>query len=91
MDIIDETGTFYIDNFEYGFNGCDPGIYWIDKIYNSEGYCNEGPNNYSTYYYYRKDHLGNNREVWRTAFTAFIHSPKTTSVTGKSFKKSKCS
>ena len=71
MDIIDETGTFYIDNFEYGFNGCDPGIYWIDKIYNSEGYCNEGPNNYSTYYYYRKDHLGNNREVWRTAFTAF--------------------
>jgi len=43
MDIIDETGTFYIDNFEYGFNGCDPGIYWIDKIYNSEGYCNEGP------------------------------------------------
>ncbi len=24
MDIIDETGTFYVDNVEYKFNGCDP-------------------------------------------------------------------
>lgn len=66
MDIIDETGTFYVDNKEYSFNGCDPGWYWVDKVYNSEGYTNNlggyyGPN----YQYYRKDHLGNNREVWR--------------------------
>lgn len=66
MDIIDETGTFYVDNKEYSFNGCDPGVYMIHKVYNTEGYANNiqgyyGPN----YQYYRKDHLGNNREVWR--------------------------
>ncbi|MDO9152763.1 MAG: hypothetical protein Q7U47_03485, partial [Paludibacter sp.] len=37
-DIIDETGTFYVDNFEYGFNGCDPGWYWKQRIDNAEGY-----------------------------------------------------
>ena len=62
MDYIGETGTFYIGNVEYGFNGCDPGWYWIDKIYNAEGYV-ENPAN-PQYHYFRKDHLGNNREVW---------------------------
>ena len=41
-------------------------MYRIHKVYNTEGYANNiqgyyGPN----YQYYRKDHLGNNREVWR--------------------------
>ncbi|NMC98799.1 MAG: hypothetical protein GYA62_03640 [Bacteroidales bacterium] len=66
MDIIDETGTFYVENVEYKFNGCDPGIYLLDKVHNPEGYIDNlyvsgGP----TYNYYRRDHLGNNREVWR--------------------------
>ena len=66
MDIIDETGTFYVENVEYKFNGCDPGIYLLDKVHNLEGYIDNlyvsgGP----TYNYYRRDHLGNNREVWR--------------------------
>jgi len=65
MDYIGETGTFYLGNIEYGFNGCDPGWYWIDKIYNPEGYVNDlGIYNGPYYQYYRKDHLGNNREVW---------------------------
>ena len=65
MDIIDETGTFYVDNIEYDFNGCDPGVYMLLNIYDPEGYANQlytsgGPN----YQYYCKDYLGNNREVW---------------------------
>ena len=73
MDIIDETGTFYVDNKEYSFNGCDPGVYMIHKVYNTEGYANNiqgyyGPN----YQYYRKDHLGNNREVWRATTNQYI-------------------
>jgi len=70
MDIIDELGTFYVDNIEYNFNGCDPGVYMLDKVYNSEGYSNRldisgGP----FYQYYHKDHLGNIREVWSPAYT----------------------
>jgi len=64
MDIIDETGTFYVDNFEYKFNGCDPGVYGLDKVYNSEGYT-MNPSN-PMCFYYRKDHLGSIREVWYT-------------------------
>ncbi len=64
MDIIDETGTFYIDNIEYGFNGCDPGVYMLDKVYNTEGYADR-LGTYDLYYNYTgRDHLGNNREVW---------------------------
>jgi len=65
MDFVDETGTFHVDNIEYDFNGCDPGWYLLRNVYNTEGYTNKfnvtgGP----FYQYYRKDHLGNNREVW---------------------------
>ncbi len=66
MDIIDETGTFYVDNVEYKFNGCDPGFYMLDRVHNSEGYVeNLSASSGPTYNYYRRDHLGNNREVWR--------------------------
>jgi RHS repeat-associated protein len=65
MDFVDETGTFHVDNIEYEYNGCDPGWYMLRNVYNTEGYTNRfnvtgGP----FYQYYRKDHLGNNREVW---------------------------
>jgi len=64
-------GTEYLGNFEYGFeNDCGNYGMYLDKIYNSEGYAvglyNNYPNWYSSlnFFYYRKDHLGNNREVW---------------------------
>lgn len=72
-DIIEETGTFYIGNYEYGFNGCDPGWYWKQRINNAEGYIscdNEGK--YDGYLYYRRDHLGNNREVWNANANATV-------------------
>jgi RHS repeat-associated protein len=57
------TGTVNIDNFEYSTSN-DQGDYQIDleKVYNAEGYVQNilAP----VYYYFRKDHLGNNREVW---------------------------
>ena len=58
------TGTDYVENFEYSFsNDQGDSQFDLDKIYNDEGYVS----NLSSpqYYYYRKDHLGNNREVWR--------------------------
>jgi len=64
-------GTEYLDNFEYGFeNDCGNYVMYLDKIYNSEGYAMGLYNNYPYWYsalnynYYRKDHLGNIREVW---------------------------
>ncbi len=40
--------------------------------FNEEGYANgvyQNSNSEPTYSYYRRDHLGNNREVWRAAYT----------------------
>jgi len=61
-DII--SGTEYDGNIEYSFSN-DGGDYQfdLDKIYNDEGYA-ENPAS-PKYYYYRKDHLGDNREVWQ--------------------------
>ena len=60
------TGTDYSGNIEYSFSN-DQGDYQydLDKIYNSEGYVsNLYVSTGSVYNYYRRDHLGNNREVW---------------------------
>ena len=61
--IVDQTGSAYIDNMEYKTtNGSG---YSKVRIYNSEGYATAlGYLNY-----YRKDHLGNNREVWQAGYT----------------------
>ena len=57
------TGTDYVNNFEYSFSN-DGGDYQhdLDKIYNDEGYVQNPAN--PQYYYFRHDHLGDNREVW---------------------------
>ncbi len=50
--------------------------YWEERgimfAFNEEGYANgvyQNSNSEPTYSYYRRDHLGNNREVWRAAYT----------------------
>ena len=59
-DIEEAEGTHYIGNFEYLFD-----IYRQrenitgTRIHNAEGYVSD-----NEYFYYRRDHLGNNREVW---------------------------
>jgi len=56
-------GTHYIGNIEYLFK-IDNGEETIEKtrIHNAEGYFSE-----DEFFYYRKDHLGNNREVWNAS------------------------
>ena len=60
--------TFYVDNKEYysTYPGVTP---TLQKIYNPEGYNTYAISlgGYFTPYYFRKDHLGNNREVWCAA------------------------
>ncbi|NLB81597.1 MAG: hypothetical protein GX800_08330, partial [Clostridiaceae bacterium] len=57
-------GAEYVGNIEYAFeNDCDFQVRSLDKIYNSEGYVVNVTTN-PKYCYYRRDHLGNNREVW---------------------------
>jgi RHS repeat-associated protein len=53
----EHTGTIYAGSIDYEFD--TDGIY-LKRIHNPEGYFAD-----NNYHYYRKDHLGNNREVWR--------------------------
>ena len=65
--LVDQTGTAYIDNLEYKiYNGnlLNPILL---KAYNSEGY-SDIVNGSWAFNYYRKDHLGNIREVWRADY-----------------------
>lgn len=66
--VVDQTGSAYIDNMEYKTtNGSG---YSKVRIYNPEGYATAlGYLNY-----YRKDHLGNNREVWQAGYTGVTAS-----------------
>ena len=72
------TGTDYLGNIEYDFyrlyfDPQDPDItpegYYdalcISRVHNPEGYATFiASNTITRYQYYRRDHLGNNREVW---------------------------
>jgi len=61
--VVDQTGSAYVDNVEYKTtNGSSLGRC---RVYNSEGFANV----YGYLNYYRKDHLGNNREVWQAGYT----------------------
>jgi len=62
-NLFDQNGTAYIGNFEYNTLHGNASLTTLSRIYNDEGYVE----NISSpqYYYYRKDHLGDNREVWR--------------------------
>jgi RHS repeat-associated protein len=62
----------YIDNFTYRFHfmSSSPGRLDLDKVYNEYGYVDileEG--SLFRYNYYRRDHLGNVREVWQPSYT----------------------
>ena len=68
IDFIDNIGNVEYTHFESyyegeHFNHYDS--YDVSRIYNSEGYVN----NFYSFHYYRRDHLGNNREVWRASYT----------------------
>lgn len=58
------TGTVYVDNKEYNIS---EGNNILNKIYNPEGYVLL-EDDLTIFNYYRKDHLGNNREVWQASY-----------------------
>jgi len=75
-DIRVSQGNDYIGNIRYGaayyydsnggYLGEERGI---DMLFNPEGYTtNVSTSSVPQYHYYRKDHLGNNREVWRAPY-----------------------
>jgi len=62
--LVNQSGTIYIDNKEYNtFNG-NSSFAALQRIYNAEGYADTITATIPNYKYYRRDHLGNNREVW---------------------------
>jgi RHS repeat-associated protein len=66
--LINQNGTIYIDNKEYTTLNGNPALTAINRVHNAEGYTDNLLNPYGPFYYYdRKDHLGNIREVWRAA------------------------
>jgi len=61
---VNQNGTVYIDNKEYNTLNGNPALTSIKRIYNAEGYVEDITLPIPNYYYFRRDHLGNNREVW---------------------------
>ena len=65
------TGTIYIGDMEYVTSGTTymsntTNAPSLSRIYNPEGYNN------GQWHYYRRDHLGNNREVWNAGTGATV-------------------
>lgn len=58
-DMADYHGVQYSGNFEYDIDRDIKTPDNVSRIYNPEGYVQD-----AKFYYYRRDHLGNNREVW---------------------------
>ena len=65
--LVDQTGIVYVENIEYQINNGNLLNPVLLKAYNSEGY-SDIVNGSWAFNYYRKDHLGNIREVWRASY-----------------------
>ncbi len=59
---VDQRGTAYVGNMEYTTAKGMAANTKLDKILNAEGYVTTVAN--PQYFYFRRDHLGTNREVW---------------------------
>lgn len=71
--IYKENKTYYCGNYEYIWDSVDgivsrPPV--LSKIYNSEGYKVGQDINSDILHYFRRDHLGNVREVWKSGTPA---------------------
>ena len=64
INTINQNGTIYIDNKEYNTYNGNPALTVLNRVYNAEGYAENITLTIPNYYYYRRDHLGSNREVW---------------------------
>ena len=60
--LLDRVRTWFVDNKEYGLMYPEHYDYLeLKRIHTPEGYVDQ----YDNYHYYRRDHLGNVREVWK--------------------------
>ncbi len=73
--VVEISGVDYIGNLEYLYyrfwdiaEGVIMDTYSFDKLHNPEGYCQSL--NPVILNYFRRDHLGNYREVWRAPYTS---------------------
>jgi hypothetical protein len=64
INTINQNGTVYIDNKEYTTLNGNAALTALQRIYNAEGYADTITATIPNYKYYRRDHLGNNRELW---------------------------
>ena len=64
--------TNYIDNKEYDSKNDLGGV--PNRVFNPEGYADALTTTGPLYKYYRRDHLGNVREVWQAAYSVYIPS-----------------
>lgn len=77
---MDSRGSAYVGNVEYSRSRNNDGIsFWsrVDKVHNPEGYATTlfSSSYVSTFFmYYRKDHLGNNREVWQAPYIIYVNN-----------------
>ena len=69
-------GNGYVGNMEYSsaLNTTDTKTHTLLRVHNPEGYTNNfnNPFTYTYFYYFRRDHLGNTREVWQAPFTNYL-------------------
>jgi RHS repeat-associated protein len=69
---VDQNGMAYLGNVEYKTQNGIPSFTTISRINNPEGYASYNTAPYTGYIYYRKDHLGNIREVWHPSSNTTI-------------------
>jgi len=75
--LMTQTGTDYIGNIEYSSKRNNTGkTYGLQQVNNPEGYSNMFNNSYvsTNFFYFRRDHLGNTREVWRAPYIVYVNN-----------------
>jgi len=69
-DVLSTFATYYCSNGHIVYEGYSPLV--LKRILNPEGYAEKQSDGTYSYYYYAKDHLGNNRAVFKASSTTFL-------------------
>jgi RHS repeat-associated protein len=73
-NMVSQNGTAYIDNKEYSTSNGNTALTALNRVHNTEGYSTylNNANVSVNYNYFRRDHLGNNREVWCAPYIIYV-------------------
>jgi len=69
-DVLSTIANYYCSNEHIVYEGYNPLV--LKRILNPEGYAEKQSNGTYRYFYYAKDHLGNNRAVFEATSTTFV-------------------